>query len=72
VSDTIKRDLSGLMKEFGVCGQEDKEVQKKWQKVTDLCEAELHARAVRDPPDGIAQFKHLRQELENELLLEDN
>jgi hypothetical protein len=29
VSDTIKRDLSGLMKEFGVCGQEDKEVQKK-------------------------------------------
>ncbi len=29
MSDTIKRDLSGLMKEFGVGGQEDKEVQKK-------------------------------------------
>jgi hypothetical protein len=29
MSDTIKRDLSGLMKEFGVGGQKDKEVQKK-------------------------------------------
>jgi hypothetical protein len=37
-----------------------------------LCEAELHARAVGDPPDRIAQFKCLRQKLENELLLEDN
>jgi hypothetical protein len=29
ISDAIKRDLSGLMNEFGVGGQEDKEVQKK-------------------------------------------
>jgi hypothetical protein len=72
MSDTVKRDLSGLMKEFGVGGQEDKEIQKKRQKITDLREAELHARAVGDPPDHIAQFKRLRQKLENELLLEDN
>jgi hypothetical protein len=61
-----------LMKEFRVGGQEDKEVQKNWQKVTHLHEAELHARAVGDPPDHIVQVKCLHQKLENELLLEDN
>ncbi len=72
VSDNIENGLRGRMEECELGGGEDKNVREKRRKLKDLREAEIHAMNVGDSPDRIAKFKHLREKLEDELLLEGN
>ena len=70
VTGSVKKDLTGLMEEYGL-GAEDKNTRKKRQKVKDLRDAEAHAISVGDDPQRIAKLKRRREKLEDELIWDD-